>query len=117
MTVFKNVKQLLDAQIAAWTQQKGRAPDLTGKHHDTSFKWDTLANLKAAKVVKGGKTYPLIDTTKIGQNGEGAKMNLVVALANSNGVDGWGQMPDQGPYMTSDKIKQIADWIDAGCPE
>jgi hypothetical protein len=117
MTVFKDVKQLLDAQIDAWTKLHGHAPDLTGKHHDASFKWDTLANLKAAKVVKSGKSYPLIDSTKIGQKGEGAKMNLVVALANPTGVDGWGQMPYQGPYMDADKIKQIADWIDAGCPE
>jgi len=118
MTVFSDVQKLLNAQIAAWsTKNNGRIPDLTRRHGDVSFKWDTLTNLKAARVVKHGTIYPLIDITKIGQKGEGAKMNLVIALTNSTGVDNWGQMPDQGPFMDPGKIKQIADWIDAGCPE
>lgn len=75
-------------------------------------------NLKAARVVnRNGKVYPLIDATKIGQRGEGEKMNLVVALANANGVDNQGQMPDQGPFMSLADIKTIGDWIDDGCPE
>lgn len=118
MTIFRDVKGLLDAQIAAWSaKNNGQVPQLVRRHGDASFKWDTLADLKAAKVVKGGKTYPLIDVTKIGQKGEGVKMNLIVALANANGVNNFGQMPDQGPFMDPAKIATISDWIDAGCPE
>ncbi len=117
MTVFKDVQDLLNAQIDAWTKKWGRAPNLVGRHGDASFKWDTLVNLKAAKVVKRGVSYPLIDVTKIGQPGEAAKMNLIIALANPTGVNNFGQMPDQGPYVDPGKIKIISDWIDAGCPE
>jgi hypothetical protein len=118
MTVFSDVKALLDAQIAAWSAQRnGQVPNLIGRHGDPSFKWDTLADLKAAKVVKRGVAYPLLDVTKIGQKGEGAKMNLIVALSSSTGVNNFGQMPDQGPFMSGPNIKIISDWIDAGCPQ
>ncbi len=118
MTVFSDVKGLLDAQIAAWSaKNNGQVPQLVRRHGDASFKWTALADLKAAEVVKGGKTYPLLDLTKIGQKGEGAKMNLIVALANPSGVNNFGEMPDQGPFMDPTKIAIIADWIDGGCPE
>jgi hypothetical protein len=118
MTVFKDVRALLDAQIAAWSaKNNGQVPDLIGRHGDASFKWDTLNDLKAAKVVRHGTAYPLLDVTKIGKLGEGAKMNLIVALANPTGVNNFGEMPDQGPFMDPTKITTISNWIDAGCPE
>src|SRR5260370_7864171 len=117
MTVFKDVQDLLNAQIDAWTKKWGRAPNLVGRHGDASFKWDTLVNLKAAKVVKRGVSYPLIDVTKIGQPGEAAKMNLIIALANPTGVNNFGQMPDQGPYMDPANIKIIHACIDPACPQ
>ena len=108
----------MNEQIAAWKAQNGGIePDLIGRHGSQTFKWDTLDNLKAAKVVKHGKEYSLLDSTKIGQKGEGTKMNLTVALSNPNGVAGFGQMPDGGPFMNPANIKKIADWIDDGCPE
>ena len=76
-----------------------------------------MDDLKAAKVVKAGKTYPLLDVTKIGQKGEGVKMNLIVALANPSGVNNFGEMPDQGPFMDPANIKIISEWIDSGCPQ
>ena len=99
MTKFKDVKDMLDAQIALWRTANGRDPNLIGKHGSTTFKWNSLDELKAATVVKAGKTYPVIDTSKIGKPGEGVKMNLIVALSNPSGVNNFGQMPDGGPDL------------------
>lgn len=55
--------------------------------------------------------------------GNSAQSNLILALKGkgplfdpTNGA--FGQMPANGPPMfTADQIAQIADWIDAGCPQ
>jgi hypothetical protein len=55
--------------------------------------------------------------------GDSANSNLILSLLGkgplfdpNNGA--FGQMPANGPPMfTPDQVKQLADWIDAGCPK
>jgi hypothetical protein len=56
--------------------------------------------------------------------GDGAHSNIIYALAGTAGTlwdpnnpAGFGQMPAGGPYMATDQIQLISDWISAGCPE
>jgi hypothetical protein len=88
-------------------------------HGDKTFGWATRAQLMAVVVRPGGPgtepSYPLIDPALIG-NGKGNQTNLVVALANSTGVDFNGQMPLNGPYAAKADIQTIIDWINAGAP-
>jgi hypothetical protein len=55
--------------------------------------------------------------------GNSAKSNLILSLQGNGplfdpNTGAFGQMPANGPPMfTGDQIQQIADWIDAGCPE
>jgi hypothetical protein len=56
-------------------------------------------------------------------SGNSAQSNLIMALRGQGPLfssqDGSiGQMPGNGPpFFTEEQIKQVADWIDAGCPE
>ena len=63
---------------------------------------------------------------KILIKGNSAKSNIVLALSGMPGTvfdpdpnnGDFGQMPPNGPPMFSpQEIKQIADWIDSGCPQ
>jgi hypothetical protein len=115
MTTFTEVKKILEDAIIAFTAQNG-APDLTGAHthNSPSFGWGTRAQLLGSEVVRGGKSYMLIDPAHIG-NGQGAETNLVVALRE--GVSGFPRMPAGGPFIDDALVQKIVDWIDARCPE
>ena len=117
---FEEVRKILDDAIAGWTVAHGGAvPRLVQKHHEASFMWDTKAHLLAAKA-RG----VLLIQDGVRHNGNGAKANLVVALANAKGVivDGvpLGQMPATGPFLTATSpagIATIIRWIDDDCPD
>jgi hypothetical protein len=111
---FADVKAILDRLV------KGRSiARMQEAHGDPAFGWATLEQLKAVVVRPNGPgtdpAYPLIDPKFVG-NGQGAKTNLVIALANATGVDFNGRMPLNGPYAAAADIKTIIAWIDAGTP-
>jgi hypothetical protein len=105
---FSEVKTILDNAVAAWSAERnGEMPDF--RHHNASFGWSTrdeLLNLTAYG-------YQLIEPHKIGNN-QGDQTNLVVALSNPDGVDGFGRMPNGGPYLSQEKIDVIIAWINDG---
>lgn len=111
---FADVKLILDRLVAGRSVARMQAA-----HGGPTFVWATLAQLKAVVVRPNGPgtdpAYPLIDPALVG-NGQGAKTNLVIALANSTGVDFNGRMPLNGPYAAAADIKTIITWIDAGMP-
>jgi len=111
---FADVKLILDRLVAGRSVARMQAA-----HGDQNFGWATLAQLKAVVVRPNGPgtdpAYPLIDPALVG-NGQGAKTNLVIALANSTGVDFNGRMPLNGPYTAAADIRTIIAWIDAGIP-
>jgi len=55
--------------------------------------------------------------------GNSAQSNLILSLQGKGplfdpNTGAFGQMPANGPPMfTADQIQQLADWIDAGCPQ
>jgi hypothetical protein len=115
---WPRVKQILDGAIADWSTKHGRAPKLK-QRHGNNFAWDTKAELAAAVANIGGTPYRLIDPSMIG-NGKGRQTNLIVALSQTDGVDGNGQMPDAGPFLTDTHptyIDEIVRWIDDGMPD
>jgi hypothetical protein len=105
---FQRIKQILDQGLATWAAANG-APDLTG--HGTSFHWATKIELLAA--VGHGKR--LIQPEMIG-NRMGGQTNLIIDLRT--GINSPAErMPLGGPFIPNDQIKEIEDWIDAGCPD
>lgn len=70
-----------------------------------------------------GNALPILN--KIGGKYDGPSSNIVMALAGTAGslfdknnpAAPIGQMPQGGPYMSSDQIEEISDWITRGCPE
>jgi hypothetical protein len=109
---WTRVKEILDAAIAGWkVQNNGREPRLSLRH-GASFGWDTKDKLANAKA----QGFRLIAPSMVG-NGQGAQTNLVIALRDEDGVEGFGQMPNGGPFLPSDQIDEIIRWIDAGMPD
>ena len=111
---FPAIKAILDRLVVGRSVARMQAA-----HGDPTFGWATLAQLKGVVVRPNGPgtepSYPLIDPSLVG-NGKGAQTNLVIALANSTGVDFNGQMPLNGPYAAKADIQTIIDWINAGMP-
>jgi hypothetical protein len=109
---WARIKEILDRAIAGWkVQNNGREPKLTLRH-GASFGWDTKDKLATATA----QGFRLIDPSMVG-NGQGAQTNLVIALRDEDGVEGFGQMPNGGPFLPTDQIDQIVRWIDAGMPD
>ena len=115
--VFNDVKQVLDTIIANWQAGNGGvAPQLT-LVHGASFIWDTREHLLAATA----KGIQLIQPGIIGQKGQGATANLVVAF--TAGIPPYPQMPDNGldsvsgTYLDllSPQVQTIVQWIEGGC--
>ena len=52
---------------------------------------------------------------KIDGKYDGPSSNIVTLLAGTNAS--YPQMPKGGPYLPSDQIQEISDWISAQCPE
>jgi hypothetical protein len=109
---FAEVQAVLDEAIDGWRQRTGREPNLTGAHDSPNFGWTTRQQLLDAAALD----YRLIDPSLIG-NGRAAETNLIIALSNTDGVDGLGQMPNGGPYLPQTKIDLIAQWINEGALE
>src|SRR5690348_8436057 len=112
-TKFADVKKVLDGIIAGWTAGNGGPPDLTGKHGAT-FLLDTRDHLLAAEALGNRLIQPDI----IGKKGMGKTANIVVALTDPNGVNGFGQMPlggldsVNGKFLSLDspEVQTLIDW-------
>jgi hypothetical protein len=115
---WPRVKEILDCAIADWrAANNNRVPKLK-QRHGPAFGWDTKADLLAATAVIGGQTYRLIDPGLAAQQ-KGAETNLIKALRDPDGVDGNGQMPNGGPYLTDTHptfLDEILSWINGGMP-
>ena len=105
---FIRVQQILNDALTTWQNANGTA-DLSG--HGSTFSWATKAALLAAV----GHGARLIQPDVIG-NGKGNQANLIVDLRT--GLSGpASRMPQGGPFVPEPQIKEIEDWINAGCPD
>ena len=108
---FARVKEILDQGIANWQSSppNDNPADLSG--HGPTFSWSMKPDLLAA----GGHGARLIQPEVIG-NGKGSQANLIIDLRT--GLRGTGsRMPKGGPYNPESQVKEIEDWINAGCPD
>jgi hypothetical protein len=116
---WPRIKAILDGAIADWRTANGnRVPKLKQKH-GPSFGWDTKADLVNAAAVIGGQSFRLIDPALAAQQ-KGDQTNLIKALRDPDGVDGNGQMPNNGPFLTDTHpgfIQEIVQWINDGMPD
>jgi len=108
---FARVKEILDQGIANWQNSppNDNPADLSG--HGPTFSWATKLEILAAV----GHGARLIQPEMIG-NGKGSQANLIIDLRT--GLKGPGnRMPKGGPYIPEAQVKEIEDWINAGCPD
>lgn len=106
---WPRVKQILDGAIDGWKAANGGREPRLKPIHGASFGWSTKAELLAATA----KGFRLIDPALVASK-QGDQTNLVKALRDPDGVDGNGQMPDGGPFLSVDEINEIISWINGG---
>lgn len=96
--------------------------DLPSSPHKDFWNLLTYAQFTQGNIpgVKDPATHQPIPILVIGNS---ATSNLILSLQGKGSLfdpdtGSFGQMPANGPPMfTDDQIKELADWIDAGCPE
>lgn len=106
---WPRIKEILDNALERWKTESGREPKMKASH-EGDIGWGTKEELAASAPY--GKR--LIDADKVG-NGQARETNLVRILTAP--IGGYRRMPSGGPYLSSDEIGEIAEWIDAGMPD
>jgi hypothetical protein len=87
--------------------------------------WNTLSYTDFVNGSVPGVFYPQSTTPiSILCKGNGAQSNIIYALSGTPGTlwdpnnpAGFGQMPQGGPYFSTEQIQELSDWITKGCPE
>jgi hypothetical protein len=106
---WPRIKEILEGALERWKLENGREPKMKASH-EGNIGWETKEELAASAPY--GKQ--LIDTDKVG-NGRAYETNLVKIFRGP--IGGYRRMPSGGPYLSSDEIGEIVDWIDAGIPD
>jgi len=118
---IKSFKELQDYISDIMESNTVAGPPLVSPHH--AF-WKTLSYEQFTGGAVPGVTDP--DTKNpvtILVKGDSAKSNLILALQGKGPLfdashGKFGRMPAGGlPFFTAENISEIAEWIDAGCPE
>lgn len=109
---FARVKEILDNSIRRWETDQQREPHLDV--HGPSFHWNTREELLSGGVELGDMRFPFIAPDLIG-NGRAEETWLIQYLRRDG--DMFVRMPSGGPYVPDAEIDEIANWINAGCPE
>lgn len=109
MATWLRIRQILDTSLERWKAEHGREPKMKAVH-EGHIGWETKEEL-AESVVYG---LQLIEPDKVG-NGRAEETNLIKILRRN--IGGYRRMPSRGPYIPSEEIAEIAQWIDAGMPE
>src|SRR5258708_5778293 len=120
---FSEVQAFLDKVLS----DNGELDDTKTASPHKDF-WNRMTYEEFVRGSVPGTSGPIKDPTThqpmpILVKGDSSKSNLILALKGAAGTpfasDGaFGQMPADGPpYFTDDQIRQLAGWIDAGCPQ
>ena len=118
---FADVQKFFNAFIAT------NRIDIAGAQHGAfwnTITYDNFVNGNVPNVTDPNTNQPLPILNKVNGKYDGPSSNIVMALAGTanslfdpNNPAGIGQMPQGGPYMSTDQINELSDWITAGCPE
>jgi len=106
---WPRIKEILDAALRTWTTEHEREPKLKVSHPG-GLSWATKQELASSAPYE----LTLIEPDKVG-NGRARETNLVKILTRN--IGGFRRMPSRGPYLSTDAIQEIVDWIDAGMPD
>ena len=106
---WPRIKEILDTSLRRWAAEHHREPKLKISHPG-GLNWDTREELAASAPYE----LQLIEPDKVG-NGRAKETNLIKILTRN--VGGFRRMPSRGPYLSSEEIQEIVDWIDAGMPD
>src|ERR1700756_3805588 len=86
--------------------------------------YDNFVNGNIPNVLDPNTNDPLPIVNKVNGKYDGPTSNIVMALAGTanslfdpNNPAGIGPMPEGGPLMSAAQVKELADWITAGCPQ
>ena len=110
-TTFATVQGLLNDFI----QNHPNIP-IAGARHGAFWtaSYDDFVNGPVPSVQDpNGNPVPILN--KINGKYDGPTSNIVTVLAGTN--ESFPQMPKGGPYLSSDQIQVISDWISAQCPQ
>ena len=105
--------------VLAQNGEEGGVPGAPHKAFWATLSYDDFVNGAVPGVQDPTTGGPIPILVK----GNSAQSNLILSLQGKGplfdpNTGTFGQMPANGPPMfTSDQIQQLADWIDAGCPE
>ena len=80
---------------------------------DTTYDNFVGGNVPNVQDPNTGNQVPILN--KINGKYDGPSSNIVTVLLGTNGS--FPQMPEGGPYLSCDQIKEISDWISAQCPK
>jgi hypothetical protein len=108
---FSEVQQFLTNVL----KQNGQLP-VSGPHKEF---WNTMTHAQFIS----GNVPGITDNIRILVVGKSQESNIVLALQGRGplfdpNIGRFGQMPANGPpFFTAEQIAELADWIDAGCPQ
>jgi len=106
---WSRIRDILDSSLRRWAAEHGREPKLKVSHPGR-LGWATKEELASSAPYE----LQLIEPDKVG-NGRALETNLVKILTRN--VGGFRRMPSRGPYLSTEEIQDIIDWIDAGMPD
>jgi hypothetical protein len=117
LTSFSAVQSFI-SQVLTTNGEAGGVPNSPHKAFWSTLTYDQFVNgtVPGVSDPSTGQPIPIL------KSGDSANSNLILSLQGKgplfDPVNGsFGQMPVNGPPMfTASQIKEIADWIDAGCP-
>jgi hypothetical protein len=110
LTSFAAVQQFLNNFV------QNNQVDISGAVHAAFWNttYDDFVNGSVPNVQdQDGNPVPILN--KVNGKYDGPTSNIVTVLNGTN--ESFPQMPKGGPYLSSDQIQEISDWISAQCPE
>ena len=113
---FQDVKDLINQILAA----NGQKDDAEGSRHGDFWNNLTYDKFTTGNVpgVLDKKTHQPVRILIPKDSAASAIIQLLSGIGLAGPGGSFPRMPADGPpYFSSDQIKQIADWIDAGCPQ
>jgi hypothetical protein len=106
---WQRIKEILDESLRRWEQEHGRKPALKASHMG-ALGWENKGQLAESRPYD----LQLVESDKVG-NGRGRESNLIKIL--SRNVGGFRRMPSRGPYLSTEEIDEIVEWINDGMPD
>ena len=113
ITNFQQLKEFMNSVLT----QNNQIGAVAGSPHRAFWSSLTYQQFTTGNVPGVNPPVPILVV------GKSAQSNIILALKGSGpffdpSTGTYGQMPANGPpFFTDTQVAEIADWIDAGCPQ